>query len=81
VLALKTSILCLVHLLCMYFKTDKYWKEVVESIFCVLLNRGYFGEFCISTKHSYLHSFSTMSYEFYVRVQRVLFYIVQDNTT
>lgn len=81
VLALKTSILCLAHLLCMYFKTDQYLKEDVESIFYILLNRGYLGCFCISTKHSYLNSFSTMSYEFYVRVQRVLLYIVQGNIT
>lgn len=81
VLALTTSILCLIHLLCMYFETDQYLKEDVESIFSILLNRGYFGGFFISTKHSYLHSFSTMSYESYVRVQRLLLYIVQGNTT
>jgi len=50
-LALKTGILCLMHLLCVYIKTDHYWKEVVESIFYILLNRGYCGGFCISTKH------------------------------
>ena len=80
VIALKTSIfLCLMHLLCVYIKTDQYLKEVVESIFSVLLNRGCFGGFSISTKRSYLRSFSTMSYEFYVIVQRVLIYIVQSS--
>jgi len=49
-----------------YFKTDHYLKEVVENIFSVLLNRGYFGGFCISSKHSYLHSFPTLLNEPYV---------------